>query len=86
MINIQEANYDGDYRIWVRFNTGETGIADLSNFINRCPAAKPLKDTNEFKKFNLDDWPTITWSTGFDLAPETIYELVTGKLPAWASK
>jgi len=29
-------------------------------------------------------WPTLAWDCGFDLAPEYLYELATGKRPSWA--
>jgi hypothetical protein len=34
--------------------------------------------------FQLDEWPTIVWDCGFDLSPEYLYELATGKRPTWA--
>jgi len=83
MITIQDAKYEDEYRIWIRFNTGETGIVDLSDVIKKYPAANSLLNQAEFAKFYLDDWPTIAWSSGFDLSPETIYERVTGKPPVW---
>jgi hypothetical protein len=85
MVNIQEAKYEGQYRIWVKFNTGESGVIDLVDEINHFKAAAPLKDTQEFALFYLDEWPTLAWSCGFDLAPEYLYEKLTGKQPVWIS-
>ena len=85
MIAVQEASYREQHKIWIKFNTGESGIADLSDLPDKFSAAMPLKDQNEFKKFYLDEWPTIAWPNGFDLSPETLYERVTGKAPSWAS-
>jgi hypothetical protein len=84
MITVQEAAYREQYKIWIKFNTGESGIADLSDLIDKFAAAVPLKNENEFKKFYLDEWPTLAWPNGFDLSPETLYERVTGKKPSWA--
>lgn len=83
MIEVSEAIYQEGYKIWVRFNTGESGVVDLIDLIQKYQAAAPLLDTNEFKKFYLDGWPTVAWPCGFDLAPESLYERVTGKRVEW---
>ena len=51
--------------------------------VARYPAAAPLKDPAVFSAFRLDDWPTLVWSCGFDVSPETLYERATGKVPAY---
>lgn len=79
MVGVNEATYQGDYKIWLRFNTGESGVVDLFDLIQRYKAAAPLLDPAEFRKFYLDEWPTLAWPCGFDLAPESLYERVTGK-------
>jgi hypothetical protein len=79
MIGVSEAAYQDGYKIWVKFNTGESGVVDLFDLIQKYKAAAPLLDTNEFKKFYLDEWPTLAWPCGFDLAPESLYERATGK-------
>lgn len=86
MIEIREARYQQDYRIWLRFNTGESGVADLADLVHTYKAALPLRDKDEFRKFYLDEWPTLAWPCGFDLAPESLYERATGKRLVWAEK
>jgi hypothetical protein len=81
IVNIQEAHYIDGYRIRLHFNTGEVGEVDLSDLLRRYPAAEPLLDQDVFRGFRLDDWPTLTWPCGFDVAPETLYELAMGKSP-----
>ena len=83
MISIQEAKYQDGYRIWLKFNTGESGIADLTDLLHKYKAATSLLNTDEFKRFYLDEWPTLAWPCGFDLAPESLYERVTGKRVGW---
>ena len=83
MVRIQEAVYLEDFKVRLRFDTGEEGIVDLYDVINKYPAARPLLNRAEFAKFSLDEWPTLVWSCGFDLAPEMLYERVTGKRSAW---
>lgn len=86
IVNIQEAHYIDSYRISLRFNTDEVGEMDLSNFLLRYPTAQPLLDRALFRNFHLDEWPTLAWPCGFDVAPETRYELATGKSPWQADK
>jgi hypothetical protein len=81
IVDIQEAHYLDGYRIGLRFNTGEVGEVDLSDLLRRYPAAQPLLDPERFRNFYLDEWPTLAWPCGFDVAPETLYELATGKSP-----
>ena len=83
MIRIQEAVYVGEYKVRLRFDSGEEGIVDLSDVIMKYAAARPLIDRIEFAKFTLDEWPTLVWPCGFDLAPEMLYERATGKRPTW---
>jgi len=83
MIAVQEAKYQEEYKIWLKFNTGESGVVDLTDLLHKYKAAAPLLNIDEFKQFYLDDWPTIAWPCGFDLAPESLYERITGKRIAW---
>lgn len=83
MVSIQEARYDGQYRIWIKFNTGESGVIGLADVIDRFKAANILKDQKQFAAFYLDEWPTLAWPCGFDLAPEFLYERLTGQQPVW---
>jgi hypothetical protein len=83
MITIKSAHYENAYRIKLTFTNGEEGIADLADLINRYPAAHSLKDTAQFQRFYLDEWPTLAWSCGFDISPETLYERATGNSVAW---
>ena len=72
-IAVQQAHYLGGYRIRLTFSTGEVGEVDLKETILRYPIARPLLDMTEFSRFQLDAWPTLSWSCGFDIAPETLY-------------
>lgn len=83
MIAVAEANYQSGYRIKLKFNTGEEGVVDLSDLIERYDVAAPLKNMSEFQQFYLDEWPTLAWSCGFDVSPETLYERATGNRVPW---
>jgi hypothetical protein len=83
IITVVGARYLGDFRIWLRFNTGDEGIVDLADIVEKFPAAKPLRDPSVFAKFYLDEWPTLAWPCGFDFSPESLYERATGKIVPW---
>jgi len=68
IVSVIEAHYLDNYRVWLRFNTGEEGIVDLSDVVERYSAAKPLQDKALFAAFVLDGWPTLAWPCGFDMA------------------
>ncbi len=78
-VYLVEAKYKQDYKIFVRFNTGESGEADLKETIFRYKAAKSLQNKKNFSDFYLDSWPTLAWECGFDISPESLYSIVTGK-------
>jgi hypothetical protein len=80
---VKETRYVDGYRIRVTFNTGETAVVDFSQMIANNPSAASLRDVHQFKSFYLDEWPTLAWHCGFDIAPESLYQMATGKLPAW---
>ena len=47
MIAIAYAHYENDYRIKLKFNTGEEGVVDLSDLIERYVIAHPLKNISQ---------------------------------------
>lgn len=79
-IYLVEAKYLGEYRVFLRFNTGESGEVDLEDIIFNYKVAAPLIDPEQFAKFYLDSWPTLAWHCGFDVAPESLYYRLTGKV------
>lgn len=83
IVTITTADDLGGYRLHLRFNTGESGEVDLQDIIFKYKAAMPLRDMDNFKRFNLDEWSTVVWECGFDVSPETLYERATGKRIGW---
>ena len=79
-IYLVEAKYIADYRVFLRFNTGESGEVDLKDLVFKYEAAEPLRDPELFAKFFLDSWPTLAWECGFDIAPESLYYRLTGNV------
>jgi hypothetical protein len=81
-IAIINARYIADFKVELTFNTGEVGNVDLRELIFASRAATPLRNPVEFSKFYLDSWPTIAWSCGFDIDPDSLYYRATGKKSA----
>jgi len=62
-----------DYKLLVRFSTGEEKKVDVSAFINE-PVFKPLQDINLFKSAYID-YGAVVWCDGtIDIAPEYLYD------------
>jgi len=79
MLHVMTAKYKGDYKIWIRFNTGESGIVDLEDDLWG-PVFEPLKDKEKFKCFHVSKvLHTLVWDNGADLAPEHLYQKVSHK-------
>lgn len=73
-LHVREARYEGDYRIWLRFNDGAEGIVDLRDQLEG-EMFEPLRDPEKFKTFQVDpDIETIVWENGADMAPEYLYD------------
>lgn len=70
MIEVIEAKYVQDYRVWLKFNNGKAGEVDLKEHLWGTIFV-PLKEINEFKKFKVSpELGTITWENEADFAPE----------------
>ena len=74
LIKVIEAKYLKGHQLDLKFNDGTSGTVDLEREL-RGPVFEPLKDSEVFKKFDLDAW-TVCWSNGADFAPEFLYDLV----------
>lgn len=75
-LHIADAKYVDGYRIWIRFNTGEEGLVDLSDELQG-EMFEPLRNVETFRKFKVDqELETVVWDNGADLAPEFLHELL----------
>lgn len=76
MLHVTSARYIEDYRIWISFDDGTEGEADLSKALDG-PVFAPLREKRLFSRFNVDpELETIVWPNGADFAPEYLKELV----------
>ena len=62
-----------DYRLWIRFNTGEAKIFDFKPLLI-APGFAPLKDESLFKQVYIDYGVTVWQDGDIDIAPEKLYE------------
>jgi len=79
VIQVLKAEYRGDYKIWLEFTDGASGVADLSDFLWG-PVFEPLLDVDAFRRFSVTSgYRTLAWENGADIAPEALYERATRK-------
>jgi len=74
-----EVKYLGDYRLFIAFNNGESGVVNLERDLWG-EMFEPLKDKALFATARHDpDAETVVWVNGADLAPEHLLELLHGQ-------
>lgn len=73
-MHVINAEYRGDYKVWVAFNDGAAGEIDLSSELYG-EIFEPLKDKQFFGSFTLEGH-TLSWSNGADFAPEFLREQI----------
>lgn len=76
MLEVEQAEYAGDYSIHLVFNNGKAGTANLEQTIfgdNRAVFSK-LKEKSQFRKFQVKN-NAVVWSDELDLASEYLFFL-----------
>lgn len=62
-----------NYKLWLRFNTGEAKIFDFKPLLDM-PAFAPLKNIDLFNQVYID-YGVPVWNDGdIDIAPEKVYQ------------
>lgn len=72
-----------NYRVFLKFDDGVQGEVDLEPLLTPFDGVfEPLRDLMRFREVFIDEGGTIAWPNGADIAPETLYSLVSGALRA----
>ena len=65
------------FKVWVRFENGLEGEADLSDLAGRGVFARWTANPAEFAEVSVDpESGTATWPGGLDVAPDRLYSEV----------
>src|SRR5438477_13114589 len=66
-----------NYRLTVEFRDGVSGTIDLSGELEG-EVFEPLRDEAFFRQVKVDEFGAVAWPNGADLAPDTLYDEITG--------
>jgi hypothetical protein len=76
ILHTNEVTPLGDYRLWLVFNNGESGVVDLQQELWG-EVFEPLKDRAQFATaYQHPVMKTVAWANGADFAPEFLLELL----------
>jgi hypothetical protein len=82
MIRVTEVKVLEPYSLWLRFSDGVEGTIDLSALIGQ-GVFRALSDPQEFAKVAVDEVThTVTWPSGVDLCPDSLYEDIKAQTKA----
>lgn len=74
---LSEAAPLDDYNVHLRFEDGLAADVDLSYLLDYGGVFEPLKDTEFFRKLEIDECSvTICWPNEADISPFTLYDHV----------
>jgi hypothetical protein len=76
VLEVIHAEYRGDYRLWIAFNEGTSGVVDIGDDLwGR--VFEPLRDIDVFRRFRVSDvLHTVVWENDADFAPEFLKEKI----------
>lgn len=80
LVDVTEVRWLGGHRPFLAFEDGTAGEIDGGRVLEFDGVFEPLRDEAEFARVRVDPaLGTIVWPNGADIAPETLYALVTGQ-------
>jgi uncharacterized protein YkvS len=77
MIWVVKAELKDNYKIFIEFNNGVSGVVDFKEKLNNDhrQIVKDLLDMDKFRTVRVD-LDTLCWDNGVDFAPEYLYEII----------
>ena len=69
------------YRLELQFDSGETGVVDLSSLVGRGVFAA-WDNPRMFEQVAVTGFGAVEWPGQIDLCPDALYMQMTGKKPA----
>ena len=73
IIKIKQVYATNDYKLHLKFSTGEKKVYDAKSLIEQDGVFKKLKDIKLFKQAFID-YDTVVWNDLLDISPEFLYE------------
>lgn len=70
----------GGYRLWLRFEDGAEGEADLASTLSFEGVFAPLRDSRYFEQVRVNsELGTIFWPNSADIDPAVLYSMLTSR-------
>lgn len=77
LVDIVEVSYVSEYKLFIRFEDGKSGIVDIAKITPFDGVFSRLADKRYFSQVTLNkELGTIHWDNGADFAPEVLYQAV----------
>ena len=77
LYDVTEVQARPNFRVWLRFEDGLEGEADLSDVAGRGVFKRWIDNPAEFGQVSVDPRSgTIVWPGGLDVAPDRLYDEV----------
>lgn len=77
LYDVVAAEARAGFKVWVRFENGVEGEADLSDLAGKGVFARWAQNPEEFAQISVDpESGTVTWPGGLDVAPDRLYSEV----------
>ncbi len=79
-MNVISAKALPGFRLELQFDNGESGVADVSEFVGRGVFAAWEKP-GEFERIRVTSEGAVEWPGEIDMCPDALYMRMTGKRP-----